>query len=377
MDKQDQFDINLADSQATLIKPLEVAKFDIDAYESYEKKLLEKCKKFWEGGSGVLVYRRMRVAEVFSHGCKDMKQSLEWQLGALNESMMYKADIPNFLEPWYGIGTVASSFGRNYVWHEGQAPAVAEKLDSAKKALEHGSIPVRETNIGKHTIKMVEYFLEKTRGRIPISYCDMQSPLNIAENIVHINTLMTDLLLDPDSVKLLFCEISDRMIEFAKTLDILIGEALASPGHGFASSRCFKGLGMSNDLFVMLPDDLHLDIAVPGFEMVGAPFGGPAFHSCGDWHERIQAVKQIKGLRMVDAAFSEATDPAPNPPEAFSESFADTGIIVNARIVGSLNVIEEKVRRLWRPGIKLVIVTYCQTPEEQRKAYDLIHDICK
>ncbi len=36
-----------------------------------------------------------------------MKKSLEWQLGALKKSMEYKADIPNFLEPWYGIGTIA------------------------------------------------------------------------------------------------------------------------------------------------------------------------------------------------------------------------------------------------------------------------------
>ena len=378
MDKQDQFDINLTDSQATRVKPIEIEKFDISAYEAYEQQLLGRCKTFWYSkSSGVLVYRRMRVAEVFSYGCSDMKKSLEWQLGALKKSMEYKADIPNFLEPWYGFGTVASAFGREYVWHEGQSPIIGEKFKSIDETLNFITTPVEKTNIGKHSLQMVEFFLDKTKGRIPISYCDIQSPLNIAENIVDVNTLMMDFLLDTDSVKKLFEGISNLMIEFTQTLNMLIGDVLASPGHGFASSRCFQGLGMSNDLFVMLPENLHQEIAIPEFEKVSVPFGGSAFHSCGNWSNRISEVKQIKGLKMVDAAFSKATDPDPNPPEAFAECFVNMGIVVNARIVGGLDIIEEKVRKLWHPGMKLIVATYCKSPEEQEKAYDLIHEICK
>jgi hypothetical protein len=87
-------------------------------------------------------------------------------------------------------------------------------------------------------------------------------------------------------------------------------------------------------------------------------------------------VKKIKGLRMVDGAFSAATDPSPNPPELFGEAFANTGIVVNARIVGGLETIAESVRRLWRPGMKLIVVTYCQNPEEQAEAYNQIYEIC-
>jgi Uroporphyrinogen decarboxylase (URO-D) len=377
MNKEDQFDTSLADSQATSAHPLKYTEFDISAYSEYEQQLLETCQDFWKCKSGVLVYRRMRIAEVFSYGCKNMQKSLEWQLGALQQSMEYKADIPNFLEPWYGIGTVASAFGRDYVWHANQAPAIAGKFSSTKEALEYDFIPVNETKIGKHTLQMVEYFLEKTMGRIPISYCDMQSPLNVAENLVDINAFMTDFLQYPDSVKALFEIISDLMIDFTQMLGKLIGNALASPGHGFASSRRFDGLGMSDDLFIMLPDDLYQEIAVPGFEKTSIPFNNSAFHSCGNWSKKIPVVKQIKGLKMIDAAFSKATDPNPNPVEDFSKSFANTGIIVNARIVGGLDVIEEKVRKLWHPGMKLIVVTYCQTIEEQVRAYDMIHEICQ
>ena len=67
-----------------------------------------------------------------------MKTSLELQLGALNESMKYKADIPNFLEPWYGIGIITSAFGLDYIWHEeGQAPVTRPPFNSIKEALKH------------------------------------------------------------------------------------------------------------------------------------------------------------------------------------------------------------------------------------------------
>ena len=61
--------------------------------------------------------------------------------------------------------------------------------------------------------------------------------------------------------------------------------------------------------------------------------------------------------------------------EAFHQ-LAHTGIVLNARIVGDLQTIEQQVKRLWVHGLKLVVVTYCTTPEEQEQVYDLIHEIC-
>jgi len=94
-----KFDTYQSDTQATEVQPLSVEQFDFDAYAAYEAGLNPGCRSFVESGSGVLVYRRMRVAEVFTYGCRDMQKSFEWQLGALHKSMQYKADIPNFLEP--------------------------------------------------------------------------------------------------------------------------------------------------------------------------------------------------------------------------------------------------------------------------------------
>ena len=56
--------------------------------------------------------------------------------------------------------------------------------------------------------------------------------------------------------------------------------------------------------------------------------------------------------------------------------FADTGIVLNARIVGAADVVAAMVKRLWIPGMKLIVVTYCPSPDEQHLVYDRIHEIC-
>ena len=76
-----KFNSSLADSQASTVSPVPPEQFDFAAYEAYAAGLNERCKEFWESESGVLVYRRMRVAECFSFGCHDKKRSLELQLG--------------------------------------------------------------------------------------------------------------------------------------------------------------------------------------------------------------------------------------------------------------------------------------------------------
>jgi hypothetical protein len=364
------------DVQATPAEPVSPDKFDFEAYVDYEASLLERCQAFWKARSGVLVWRRMRIAEVFSWGCKDMKASLEWQLGGLQKSMEFKADVPNFLVPWYGIGTVAGAFGADYIWKEKQAPAIRPMFSSVKEALQYNSAPVSQTNIGRHTLEMIDYFLDKTGGRVPMSLTDTQSPLNIACNIVQMSSFFIEMLDNPQAVKMLLNRLAELLVEFTHEQVERIGDVLAWPGHGYCSCRSFEGLGMSDDNALMTSGRQYLDLAASAVGLAGEPFGGSAFHCCGNWTDKIEAVKKIKGLRMVDGAFSAATDPSPNPPEPFGEAFANTGIVVNARIVGGLETIAESVQRLWKPGMKLIVVTYCQSPEEQAEAYDRIYEIC-
>lgn len=374
---KDVFDVSLSDAQATKVEPISPEQFDFSSYHDYEQGLLERCGKFWQGDSGVLVYRRMRVAEVFAADSRSKERSLAWQLGALEASMRYKADIPNFLEPWHGLGTVASAFGFDYVWEPRQAPAVDGKFKSVTELLKADIRPVAETPIGRYTLEMTEYFLEKTRGLLPMSYCDVQSPLNTLSNVIDSDHFYTDFYEHPEEMHQAFNLATLLLTGFTHRQRELIGDALASPGHGFASSRLFTGLGMSDDTSIMMPPDVYDKYCIPAMVQAGAAFGGPVFHSCGNWSNRREQIVGIPELRMADGAFSLATDPGANDVEGYAETFANTGVVLNTRIVGSTELVEEKVRKLWRPGMKLIVVTYCETPAEQAELYDRIHSICR
>lgn len=373
----EKFDISLADSQATPIKPVKIEHFDLGKYKEYADNLDKQCKAFREVESGVLVYRRMRVAECFSYGCRDMKNSLELQLGALQTSMQYKGDVPNFLEPWYGIGTISSAYGSEYVWPKGNSPAVKPTFSSLQEMLDFIQMPVCKTAIGRHTLEMIEYFMDKTKGMIPVSMTDSQSPLNIIGNLYPVDSFFIDMFMMPDKVLEIFDRLADLSIEFNNEQLKLIGNVLASPGHGFPSSRGWKGLGMSDDNTIMISPEQYLDLAVPSVKRIADELGGLAFHSCGNWERWIDAVLSIDGLLMADGAFSPETDPDANTNYDAFHQFANTGVILNARIVGDVDVIEDRVKRLWMPGMKLIVTTYCKTPEEHNEAYDIIHEICR
>lgn len=372
-----KFDNKLVDAQATQVVPVKPVDFDFGKYESYAADLNETCARFWQQSSGVAVYRRMRVGECFSFGCKDMKRSLELQLGALEKSMLLKADVPNFLEPWYGIGTVASAFGGDYIWNEGAAPALKSRFSTIDEVLAFETQEIANTNIGRHTLKMIEYFMDQTKGRLPISLTDTQSPLNMIGHLYPLDQFFVDMLMEPEKISQLLDRLADLSIRFNQEQVKLIGNALVYPGHGFASSSKWSGLGMSDDNAIMISPEQYLEMAAPSVEKICSPLGGPVFHSCGDWSGWVNVVLRMKGLKMADGAFSPQTDPgAITNLEAFHQ-FANTGIVLNARIVGDLETIREQVKRLWIPGMKLVVVTYCETPGEQEEAYHLIHDLCR
>ncbi len=370
------FDYTLSDSQATPVEPLSPRAFDFSAWGKYEASCRERCRGFWESDSGVLVHRRMRVAEVFAGGCRSPEQSLARQIGALRTSMAYKADVLNFLEPWYGIGTIASCYGAEYRWEGCRAPAVQPALGSVGEALAREPVPAAETPIGRHTLKMIRYFLDETRGLLPLSLTDTQAPLNMAGHVVGLNSLLTELMLNEEAVRSFLMRLAGLLDDFNAVQRDMLGDTVVWPGHGFASSREFAGLGMSNDTAAMISPESYESCVAPADCAAAKRWGGPVFHSCGNWEHLIDAVARVPGLRMVDAAFSHRTDPSPNTGEPFRKGFAGTGVVVNARIVGSRETVMEHVKQLWAPGMKLIVVTYCETPEEQAAVYEDIHAWC-
>jgi hypothetical protein len=165
---------------------------------------------------------------------------------------------------------------------------------------------------------MIEYFLEQTKGMLPMSYSDIQSPFNNSTCIVNTSNFLVSMILEPDKALNFLDILADLIIDFYKEKEKLIGDVQVKEGHGFASSRFFDGFGLSDDNLVMVDSDTNRNIVCPSFEKVGKAFDGPVLHSCGNYSEKAGMMAKISGKKMIDAAFTSETDPSPNPATPFT-----------------------------------------------------------
>ena len=85
-----------------------------------------------------------------------------------------------------------------------------------------------------------------TRCHQLATYVIFESPLNMLTYLLPVTDLFLEVYDDPEGIKKAAKLCADLLKEFLVQQKNLIGDALASPGHGFASSRVFTGLGLSN-----------------------------------------------------------------------------------------------------------------------------------
>ncbi|MEI6387323.1 MAG: uroporphyrinogen decarboxylase family protein [Spirochaetota bacterium] len=370
------YDYTLRDAMAMPVTQVDPAGFDIPCYEDYAAACDGRFAGFMGKKEGIAVWQRVRAGEVFRDACRDMKESLRWQLGCLQKSLLYLSDAPTYLEPWYGIGTVASAFGAEYEWAAKQAPAVRPLYRKFEEVPDLIPLDYKDVPIMKYTLQTIDYFLEQSQGRLPLSWCDIQDPINVVGGLIDMGEFLMALYEEPDRAKKILAQIGDVLVDFTQTQSRLIGKSLVQPGHGFASSRLGTGIALSTDNAIMLSPAMFEEFCLGNSARIGQSFGGTVFHSCGNWGRWIESVKKMPNLLMVDGAFSPETDPGYNKCEEFRDALAGTGIILHARIVGDADEVLSRVKRLWKPGLRLIVGTHVQDPGEQNRLYHDIHGLC-
>ena len=370
------FNYTLKDAQAMPVAPIDPQQFDLARYAAYAAEADQRYADFLSKPDGLAVWQRVRVGEVFRDACRATRQSLRLQLGGLLKSLEYATDAPTYLEPWYGIGTTASAFGGEYDWLEGQAPVVRPRYKAINEVPPLTPRDFDQVPIMRYTLETIEYFLDQTQGRVPISWSDLQAPLNVATELIDTSAFFTSMVDQANRVREILSAITEVVIRFTQQQSELIGDQLARPGHGFASSRTGRGIGLSTDNLVMISPRMYEKFCTADNIKIGAAFDGVAIHSCGDYARWLPALKKIDNLLMVDAAFSPQTDPDPNTPEAFRDACVNTGVIVHARMVGDPDEVLTLAKRLWTPGLKLIIVTYVQDSAAQQRLYHDLHTLC-
>ena len=270
MSQKGDFDFTRVDAASMPVEPVASTAFDYARYAAFADEADQRYARFMAQEEGIAVWQRVRAADVFRGGCADMELSLRLQLGCLTRSMDYLTDAPAYLEPWYGIGTIGSAFGARYFWSDDQAPAVLSVYDSLDEVPDP-LLPLafEDVPIIQHTLAMIAYFLEQTGGRLPMSWCDIQNPLNTCTEIIDTTAFMAGLITAPSTIERILPVLTDTLIRFTQLQTELLGPCLARPGHGFASSRLGTGIGMSTDNLIMIAPDMFTAFCAESSGRVG------------------------------------------------------------------------------------------------------------
>lgn len=336
--------------------------FDFVRFREVLAQRQERAEAFVAGKTNVLLSER-RIDGDYTI-CRTPQESLAVQLDMIdrNLDLSHSGYVP-YLEPWFGVGVFANAFGCEYVWVDGKSAQTHYLVHSVEEADQLTAPDLAAAPVMQLVREAICYFLEQTRGAIPISLTDTQSPFDTATLIWETSSFFTAMRTDPEVVHRVLNLVTETILAFSQEQAELLGETWARPGHIMQSTLGGKGISISDDNIVMVGPDDYRTFSVPYNERLAKAFGGVAVHSCGNFEKQLPALVETEGLIMIDGAFTLQGDPNPNEQyEYFRETMAGRGVILQARM-GSFDW-PERSARLYHPELPLVIVPPAPAADE-------------
>lgn len=292
--------------------------------------------------------------DIWGSVAADRVKSLEHQLDAFMTAMQLKSDFAfTYLEPWHGVGVFANIFGCAVNWNDFDAPQtlpIYHSLDELKD-LKHPDILKAE--LPQMILESIRYFRSVTHDQLDISLTDTQSPNDSASLILDTSEFFAASLSDMERLSPFMDLLTSVMIEFSEMQLEALGAKASRPGHIMLSSPNLPGIAVSDDNMAVISKRSYANSALPYNSRLGEHFGGIALHTCGDFSQNFDVVKQVKNLAVIDCALA-GVDPQPNSPKKLAEAFSGTGIIIKAKL-GAGEEYWQGLEDLIRPDLKLIL----------------------
>ena len=329
--------------------------FPYDRFQTFQADKERKLIKFLNGPSVDDVPVVVRApCNVWGVVAGNREQSLELQLDALALSMQMQSDLLySYLEPWHGVGVYANIFGCPVNWNDFDAPQTRYLYHSVDELKEVKRPRIIDSELARMALETIRYFRQKTGDALDICLTDTQSPNDSASLIVDTCEFFVAGLIEPERIAPFMDLVTDVMIEFSEMQLEAMGATATHPGHIMLSTRQLPGISISDDNMSVISQPTYRNSALPYNNRLSDHFGGIAIHTCGNFVQNYSASKETRNLMMIDCALA-GVDPAPNDPAKLGAAFANTGIVIKARIGAD----EEDWRvldDLIRPDLKLIL----------------------
>ena len=346
----------------------------VDKYQAIRGDREAKAKAFLEGVRPYLIYQ-MPEGNVWGD-IRTPEDCFDSNIEYIDASLKVPSDHLPVLEPWFGTGVFANMYGCQYLWREGEAPAVHYKYHSLDEILDIERPNWEESEIAQLVINTIRYFKSKTGDSIPIVWTDTQSASDVATLVLDACEVFVGCLTEPEAMMKFMKDINDLIIEFSKVQADLIGDALIKPGHIMLCSDFFSGMSISDDNLAVCSPAVNETFNLPLDEEIGKAMGGVAIHSCGNWVHTMCKIKEcVPSCVAIDCALDTTCDPHPNEPELVRDAMASSGIFVHVRLTGNTKEMCEIVKTILHPELKLIIHPNFIDIETAGRNYDILESI--
>jgi hypothetical protein len=304
----------------------------IDLYEKKREERFPKLQRFWQNsGQKFLVIQRN--SDIVWDSCMTIERSYAGNVTAFTRTLDQKSDCMPFFEPWFGTGVYANAYGCKYHWREGDSPAVHYKYHSINEVKDLPRPAIEDSEVMKMVLDAIEYFKEKTKGRLPISCTDTQSAFDTATLILDASELFVSCYEAPEIVMQFMKNINSLIIDFSRKQAEMIGDGLVAwPGHLMMSDPTFKCIGISDDNLAVASPHINEQFPLPVNQELGEAMGGVAIHSCGNWTKTMELLKNFSAIKLVECAVSKTTDTTPNDPAAVRDALRGSGLMLKVRV---------------------------------------------
>lgn len=216
--------------------------------------------------------------------------------GKLNDDF-----IPSFF-PGCRQATIPNMFG---------APEIIKGNDFTCEKIVHSSVDIDSLpdaviapgSLADQWLRMQEYFLEETDGRIPIHVTDMQGPADVCGQLWSYDELFVCALTEPDRYHALMNKATDAfLLLWRKQKEVTGDQFLGTHLFGWNWVPPDNGVTISADSLVMVSPEFYDEFYKPYFVKLGESFGGAVVHSCGDFSQTIPPLMRTPGIRGINAS---------------------------------------------------------------------------
>ena len=303
--------------------------------------------------------------------CADREMFLRWNLWGMIVSARWRSDsVFPHLQPWYGVGIMASAFGAKYRWKGDSAPQTRPVFQSADEVADVKTPRPGESEPMKEVLDRIRWYREVTHDRLPICLTDTQSPHDTASLLMKTNEFFTVSSFEPERVRRFMNAITDLTIAFSEMQMEAIGPVLSLPGHQMLCHPRWSGISLSDDNMSMVSPKVYEAAMLPYNSRISEHFGGIALHSCGKVGHNIPMLLRTPGVNQTEhgvCAIVKDSDPNPNEPGSLRDGYRGSDVILKVRLHKSEIDLSD---RLLAPDLKCaLVVTGVESQEESEEVY--------